>query len=241
MRGGIFGGGRAGRAKATITNVRDATTVDAESGAVRSVQSADMRLGVESLERLFSPLQLERLARTYWRFLARITLGLVHVHYTERERFVVLIARPLKLLTFSAPEYELDGSRALVRWRIERGLLVAAAGRGGRGHLQIELCRDPAASAGGADRAAGAPTASVHVRVEVANFYPAIAAGLSARLYNATQSRIHVLVTKAFLRSLAALDFPRSKVGRFDPERAGASRSGCRPESRAASRDRGAR
>ena len=174
MRGGIFGGGRAGRAKATITNVRDATTVDAESGAVRSVQSADMRLGVESLERLFSPLQLERLARTYWRFLARITLGLVHVHYTERERFVVLIARPLKLLTFSAPEYELDGSRALVRWRwIQRGLLVAAAGRGGRGHLQIELCRDPAASAGGADRAAGASSiASVHVRVEVAGSTP---------------------------------------------------------------------
>ena len=37
----------------------------------------------------------------------------------------------------------------------------------------------------------------------------------SRRLYDATQSRIHVIVTKAFLRSLARLDLAESRVGRF--------------------------
>ena len=50
---------------------------------------------------------------------------------------------------------------------------------------------------------------------EVANFYPAIALGLSRRLYKATQSHIHVIVTHGFLRSLARLDLAESRVGRF--------------------------
>ena len=54
------------------------------------------------------------------------------------------------------------------------------------------------------------------MEVEVANFYPSIASRLSRRLYNATQSRIHVIVTRAFLRSLARLDLAESRVGRFD-------------------------
>jgi hypothetical protein len=219
-------------ATATIANVRDATEADPQTGAVTSIQAADMTMSADAVEQLFSAIQLERLARTYWRFLARITLGLVHVHYTERERFVVLVCRAFKLITFSAPEYELDGARALVRWRIERGLLVARHGRGGRGHLQIELQRLDAPAG---DRATGRRE-RVHVEVEVANFYPAIAFGLSKALYNATQSRIHVLVTSAFLRSLSRLDFPRSKVGRFDPSRS----DGRRPR-RAAWRGRGGR
>ena len=36
-------------------------------------------------------------------------------------------------------------------------------------------------------------------------------------VYEATQSSIHVLVTHAFLRSLATLDLAESKVGRFAP------------------------
>jgi hypothetical protein len=55
----------------------------------------------------------------------------------------------------------------------------------------------------------------VHVEVEVANFYPTIASSLSRWLYANTQSRIHVLVTHGFLRSLARLDLAPSKVGRF--------------------------
>jgi hypothetical protein len=53
----------------------------------------------------------------------------------------------------------------------------------------------------------------VRIEVEVANFYPAIAAGFSMPVYEATQSSIHVLVTHAFLRSLATLDLAESRVG----------------------------
>jgi hypothetical protein len=188
--------------EAIVYNLCDATTIDA-SGAVRSVQSADLDLPRRELEHLWSPMYLERLARTYWRFLSRVTLGLVHVEYTERERFVVLIARPFKLLTFQAPEYEMNADRGIVRWRIERGLLVSRRGRGG-GYLQIDVLRLPNADA---------ERARVHVAVEVANFYPAIAQRLSSWVYAQTQSRIHVVVTYAFLRSLAQLDLAESKVG----------------------------
>jgi hypothetical protein len=55
----------------------------------------------------------------------------------------------------------------------------------------------------------------IHVEVEVANFYPAIASRLSSWVYKNTQSRIHVLVCHAFLRSLVKHDLARSRVGRF--------------------------
>ena len=51
--------------------------------------------------------------------------------------------------------------------------------------------------------------------MEVANFYPAIASASGRWLYTNTQSRIHVLVTHGFLRSLARLDLAESRVGRF--------------------------
>jgi hypothetical protein len=198
--------GRPGRdGEAVIVDLRDSTTTDA-SGAVRSVQGADLLLAPRALEELWSPMNLERLARTYWRFLARVTLGLIRVRYTDRERFVVLLAPPLKLITFQAPEYEMDETRGVVRWRIERGLLVARRGRGGKGHLQIDIERKPSDDPG---------LARLSVDVEVANFYPAIALGISRRLYNATQSRIHVIVTNGFLRSLARLDLAESRVGRY--------------------------
>ena len=175
---------------------------------MRSVQAADLLLEEAALSEIWSSTHLERLARTYWRFLTRVTLGLIRVHYTEGERSVVLLFSPLRLLTFHAPEYEMDPSRGMVRWRIARGLLVARRGRNGGGYLQIEVRRRP-----GED-----PTwAHLHVKVEVANFYPSIASGLSRRLYNATQSRIHVIVTYSFLRSLARLDLAESRVGRLAP------------------------
>jgi hypothetical protein len=66
-------------------------------------------------------------------------------------------------------------------------------------------------------------TGKVRIEVEVANFYPSIAAGFSQPVYEATQSSIHVLVTHAFLRSLAKLDLAKSKVGRFARWAAGAA------------------
>jgi hypothetical protein len=189
-----------------VRDVDDATQIDRDTGAVRSVQSAEVSLPADKVDALWSPLYLERLARTYWRFLTRATLGLVRVYYTEGERYVCLLFKPLKLITFDAPEYEMDGERGVVRWRIVRGLLVARRGHDRDGYLEIDVRR----------RAAGRPgCVNVAVEVEVANFYPAIAYRLSRFVYSQTQSRIHVIVTHGFLRSLARLDLEESVVGRF--------------------------
>jgi hypothetical protein len=191
---------------AVIEHLCDDTRVDDATGAVRSIQSGDVIVPAEALERLWTPTALERLARTYWRFLTRVTLGLIRVEYTEDARYVVLLRRPFTLLTFQAPEYEMDDSRGVVRWRIERGLLVARRGRGGDGYREIDVQRRPCDEPG---------RARIHVEVEVENFYPSIASTFSDWLYAATQSRIHVLVTYGFLRSLARLDLAESRVGRF--------------------------
>jgi len=192
--------------QAVIVDLGDCTSLDRDSGAVRSVQRAELVIEQSALREIWTPAHLERLARTYWRFLTHVTLGLIRVRYSADERSVVLVARPLRLLAFQAPEYEMDGARGLVRWRIARGLLVSRRGRDGRGYLQIEVRRGP-----GED----ARHARLHVEVEVANFYPSIASRLSRRLYEATQSRIHVIVSYGFLRSLARLDLAdRTESGR---------------------------
>lgn len=196
-------------ARARIVSAEDHTTLDGR-GAVRSTQAADLTLPPAVLEELWSPAQLERLAATYWRFLSRVTLGLIRVDYSETQRTVVLLRQPLRLLRFQAPEYEMDGERGIVRWRIEDGLLVARAGRHGDGYLQIDVRRRGPAGDG---------QERLHVEVEVANFYPAIAHNISRHAYRWTQSFVHVLVTHGFLRSLARLDLAESRVGRFAPDR----------------------
>ena len=192
-------------AQAVIVDPEEHTTMDAD-GAVRSIQAADLTLPERALDEIWSPRDLERLARTYWRFLTRATLGLVRVHYREQGRDIVLIGRPLVLLSFHPPDYEMDDMRGIVRWRIDRGLLVSSAGRGRDGYLEIDIQRRPADAAG---------HARLHVEVEVANFYPSLASAIARWFYQATQSRIHVIITHAFLRSLAHLDLAESKVGRF--------------------------
>jgi hypothetical protein len=184
----------------------DATTMDRRTGAVRSVQSAEVVLPADRIDALWTPASLERLARTYWRFLSRATLGVIRVFYSDQERSVCLLHPRLKLLTFQVPEYEMDAERGVVRWRIARGVLVARRGHHGDGYLEIDVQRHPAADPG---------KVKVHVEVEVANFYPAIAFSIGRWFYTITQSRIHVLVTHAFLRSLARLDLAESRVGRF--------------------------
>jgi hypothetical protein len=192
-------------AKAVIADPDEGTTVD-EQGAVHSVQAADLTLPAAEVDRIWDPHHLERLARTYWRFLTRATLGLVRVAYTETGRYVVLVCRPFTLLSFRAPEYEMDERRAVVRWRIRRGVLVASRGHEGDGYLEIAVARSDAAEAG---------KARLHIEVEVANFYPALASNVAMWFYKATQSRIHVIVTHAFLRSLARMDLAQSRVRRF--------------------------
>jgi hypothetical protein len=202
---------RAERAPGRIASLDDDTTIGDE-GAVRSVQAGELTLPAHALEELWSPMQLERLARTYWRFLTRVTLGLIRVDYGEAQRTVVLLHQPLRLLRFKAPEYAMDAQRGTVRWRIEDGLLVERRGHNGDGYLQIDVHRLPS------DDADPTRPARIRVEVAVANFYPSIARGFSRPVYRITQSRIHVLVTYGFLRSLARLDLAESRVGRFTRE-----------------------
>ena len=162
-------------------------------GPLGSVQEAEVVLTPELLERLWSQAQLERLARAYWEYLSRISLGLLRVAYGRGSRSVVLVHRRLVLLRFRGPTYDTGLGFGQVTWPIERGLLVAARGRG---HLRIRVRRL------GPDR--------VLVRAEVENFYPLLRgsgpfARMGARVYAATQLRLHVLVTRGFLRSLADL------------------------------------
>ena len=190
---------------AELGELEDETAVDRETGAVKSRQAADIVLPAEALQGLWDPEHLERVARTYWTTLQRFTLGLMHVHYTEAERSVVLLIPQLRLLTFKAPEYEMDACRGVVRWRIEKGLLVSARGAGGDGYLEIDIQRHDEEAEG---------KVRLHVAVEVANYYPRLG-GLSRRLYSATQSRIHVISCNYFLRRLVRRDLSRSKIGHF--------------------------
>jgi hypothetical protein len=194
---------------------------DEPDGSITSRQDALVTLPREELARLWTPEYLERLARTYWRYLSRISLGLLRVVYTESSRAIVLLGRPLVLLRFHAPEYETTPTRGSVTWRIDRGLLVAPSGRG-RGWLRITVERPPDGEGS---------EVTVRVSSEVSNFHPMLAAsrpggrgGLLGRLarwfYAVTQLRIHVVVTHGFLRSLARLELEPSVVGalsRRDP------------------------
>src|ERR671931_636842 len=89
------------RVKIVDTPVAEAT----EEGSVTSRQVAEVTLPRAELDRLWSPEYLERLARTYWRFLTRISLGLLRVLYTPQSREVVVLTRPFVLLRFLPPEY----------------------------------------------------------------------------------------------------------------------------------------
>ncbi len=190
-------------ASATILSGRQSTRIDAD-GAVHSLQSARVRLPRAELERLWTPAQLENLGRTYWLFLTRVTLGLIRVLYSDDARAVVLLARPLTLLRFEPPVYEFEHDQARLRWAIRDGLLVSRAGCGS-GYLSVSVRRE----SGSGD------LESLLIDVEVANFYPAIASRLGNPVYRATQAFVHVLVTHAFLRSLATLDLAESRVRRF--------------------------
>ena len=194
-----------GIADAIISEPEDHTVMDTRGG-VRSIQAANVSMPEGEMPEYWTPMYLERLARTYWKFLSRVSLGLIRVEYTESERRVVLLRRPFVLLRFHAPDYETAEDRGIVRWRIKDGVLVA---KRDEGHLEIDV-RRCASDRPGYEQA--------HIEIEVANFYPRIATWVARWFYQATQSRIHVLVTYGFLRSLARRELETSRVGRFAPE-----------------------
>ena len=131
----------------------------------------------------------------------------MRVEYTDAERYVVVLRRAFTLLTFQAPEYEMDAERGVVRWRIDKGVLVARRARQGDGYLEIDLRRLPCDVPG---------KARMHVEVEIANFYPSIASrfGHLALRGDAVAHPRH----RDLRRSCAgwpSLDLAESRVGRF--------------------------
>jgi hypothetical protein len=202
------------RDRATPASVRLVRAVEAErvsaTGAVASVQQAQLTMPASMLDRLWRPDNLERLGRAYWRHLSRATLGLIRVVYGDDFRAVVLLSRRLPLLRFYAPEYDTGADRGCVTWRIDRGLLVARQGHES-GYLRIRVQRV-------ADQEEDPGMQRLDVQLEVRNFYPWLRgsgrfARFGAWFYGQTQLRIHVLLGNAFLRSLARLDLPPSRVG----------------------------
>jgi hypothetical protein len=210
-------------ALARVRLMRQPSSGCGPDGRVESREVAEVTLPRSELDRIWSPEYLERLARTYWHFLTRISLGLLRVLYTPTSREVVVVRRPFVLLRFEAPRYDFGSDSGTVTWPIDRGVLVAARGRG-RGYLRLTVRRQPPTDGAGEE-------ATAIVTSEVVNFYPMIAARVGRWIYNQTQLRIHVIVTHAFLRSLARLDFEESRVGLFSPS--------ARRRSRAASLGRG--
>ncbi len=204
-------------ANAVLADPEEHTVMD-ERGGVRSVQAANVDIPESELVAIWAPMHLERLARTYWKYLSRVTFGLIRVVYGEHERAVVFLVRPFVLLRFNEPEYEVQADEGTVRWQIKDGVLV---NKPGEGHLRIDVRRCPSEHPG---------YARAHVEVEVANFYPAISTWVARWFYKATQARIHVLVTHGFLRSLARLELEESAVGRFAEPAVGQGGNGARPE-----------
>jgi hypothetical protein len=204
----VLGRRREARARVSIVHVpRSEAPPD---GSVTTKQAADVTLPRAELEQIWHPEYLERLARTYWRFLTRVSFGLLRVLYTPDSREIAIIGRPFVLLRFYAPEYEAEEDCGTVTWRIREGFLVAPTGRT-KGYLRLTV-RRPADDDGHSELVTGRVTS------EVANFYPLIAGWgwftrVGQHIYRITQLQIHVVVTHAFLRSLARLDLAPSVVG----------------------------
>ena len=174
-------------------------------------QVAAVTMTRSELDRIWNAEYLERLARTYWSFLTRVSLGILRVLYEPDSRDIVVLTRPFRLLSFHAPEYDIEPDKGTVTWRIKKGLLVAPLGRG-KGYLRLTVERLPSA-AGDSGR-----QVNLVVSSEVANFYPTIGgwgwfAAIGHYIYRVTQLRAHILVTNAFLRSLARLELEPSVVG----------------------------
>ncbi|MCB0830679.1 MAG: hypothetical protein KDB64_07125, partial [Solirubrobacterales bacterium] len=169
------------------------------SGGITCEQEALIKVDRETFEEIWTPSTLELLARSYWDFIRRRTVGLIRIRYAPDSQTVTLLGR-IPLLRFRSPEFSTGSEKASIRWPIDRGLLVARDGRG-KGFLQIEARR----------RDGGDPDfPSLAVTSTVSNFYPWIrGTGRFARLgtwiYSQTQLRIHIAVTRGFLGSLTSI------------------------------------
>jgi len=189
----------------------------ATTGGVQCEQKAVITVDHETFEQIWTPSTLELLARTYWRFLSKRSLGAIRVVYRPDSQTVVLFSKRIPLLRFDSPTFQTDTDSAYVEWRIDKGLLVARAGRD-HGYLRIEVKNQ-----GECEDDGGGKRHRLEVSAEVSNFYPWIrGSGWFARvgtwIYSQTQLRTHIWVTKGFLRSLEDLPDEVLKAGE-DPDR----------------------
>jgi hypothetical protein len=150
---------------------------------VDSAQEARLLVPAAVLDDLWTRAYLERLANAYWAYLRRISLGILRTAQDPDGVRTVSLAGAIGLLRFQAPAYSIDERTGSVEWRIDRGLLVARPGA----------------------------QAEITIRASVRNFYPWLRgsggfARIGTRLYGLTQLRIHVWVTRGFLRSIAGLE-----------------------------------
>ena len=131
-----------------------------------------------------------------------MTLSLVRVVYAPDSRSVVLLTRPAAAARVRPPRVR---PRAPTTAASPGGSAAECSspgeGRDQQGFLRIAVHRPERDAAGG-------PTETVRVRLEVRNFYPWLRgsgrfARLGAWLYGQTQLRVHVLICNGFLRSLA--------------------------------------
>jgi hypothetical protein len=182
----------------------------ADDGSVTTRQVAVVTVPRDALERLWTAENLENLARTYWAFLIRISRGLLKIRYGPDSREIVALGF-IVLLRFHTPDYEMGANRGCVTWRINKGFLVAPGGRN-KGHLRICVERPPELNGDG--------EVPVLVSSEVGAFVPLLSfpglrllSGVGRWFYKQTQLRVHVIVTHAFLRSLANLELEQSQVG----------------------------
>ena len=171
----------------------------ARTGAVGSLHAGTLLVSGPSPEGASDEL-LDRAAAGYWTAVRRASLGLIRAVDGPDRLAVALAVPPIVLIRFRRPERERLDDGVALRWPIERGLLVAADGRG-RGHLRLSIEELPDPGAGDRVR--------VRVAIEVRNFYPWLRGrGPLSRagvwLYGQTQQRFHRHVTRRFLRALAA-------------------------------------
>ena len=100
---------------------------------------------------------------------------------------------------------------------------MAAPGVNSDGYLEIDVARRPGVKPG---------MSTLHVDVEIDNYFPSIAAWIAQWVYAATQSKAHVLVCCAYLRSIAHGDLAQAKSVHFVPIDQLPTPSGPRPRDR---------